>query len=1056
MTGAVRVDTVLASAGTGKTYTLTRVIEQAVRDGLDPTCLLATTFTNRAADELRSRIRERLVEAGLTDAATAMLSARIGTVNAVCGGIVQEFGLELGRSPIAEVIAEERLDAVFARATSQVMADFEHLSELAERFGMTDARGTARFGGPGWRDHVRTIVGLARLNGLAPDDLPAAAARSLEGLLALLPPPGPGETEEGLDAALATALHACLAALTPARRRALKKTSAGPVEAVEAAQRLLRRGRALPWPDWARLAKLAPPNADADLFTDVIAAAAAHPRHPRLRHELATFVQEQFACAAACLPAYAAFKAERGLVDFVDQEERALNVLTDPVHRERLRETIGAVYVDELQDSSPIQVALFAALARCATGSVWVGDPKQSIYRFRDADPALTTVTARRITRDTGGTTEALRRSWRARPGLVDLVNAAFTPHFVALGYAPEEVAFDRAQRQDPPEAPPPLAAWDVTGKNVRERAQRLAGHVAGLLADPAAWPVQEGGAGAGRWRPARGGDVGVLCRSHQQIADLAAALALEGVRTAVPRPGLTQRPEVALALAALRWVADPSDTLAAAEVARLAGPEGAWLEAAFAPSRDAALEAAVAFGADLAALRTDLDHATPAEMVDRVLHVHGVLDAIRAWGDVETRLANLEALRAHAEAYQATQRALRRSVSVPGLCEWLAQSGAEQPASVHPDAVQLLTYHGAKGLEWPIVVLTALGDAAKASPFGVVAEGTAEPDWRDPLRGRTIRYWPNPYGLQAKGTGLHEAAAASREGLREAEEERLERVRLLYVGATRARDHLVFALAESDERRHWLNELRDGDGAPFVRFGDDALVIGDRRFPARTVPPAAPSAAPRATEGPAAATEYGPPKVPPVAFPLRVLRPSAATLEGRVHVAEVVDLGARLPLVGDPDMQQVGEACHRFLAADDPGRPAERRHAQAAGILRAWGVPQLAPHDLVTAADRLWAFLERRFQGAALRREWPVHAAIGHQVIRGRIDLLVELPERYVLVDHKAFPGALAPEGERLAAFAGQATLYARAVEAATGAPCDELWLHQAVVGRAARVAVR
>ena len=1050
--GIGRVDTVLASAGTGKTYTLTHAIERAVRDGLDPTRLLATTFTNRAADELRSRIRERLVEAGLTDAATAMLGARIGTVNGVCGGIVQDFGLELGRSPIADVIAEERLDAVFARATARVMADFEHLSALAERFGMPDARGTARFGGDGWRDHVRTIVGLARLNGLAPDDLPAAAARSLDGLLALLPPPDPGESEDALDADLQGTVRACLTALTPARRATLKKTSSGPLQAVEAAHHLLRRGRPLAWPDWARLAKLKPPQADLDLFAGVIAAAAAHPRHPRLRRELAAFVEGQFACAAACLPAYAEFKAARGLVDFVDQEERALAVLADPAHRERLAETIGAVYVDELQDSSPIQVALFAALARCAPHSVWVGDPKQSIYRFRDADPALTTETARRITRDTGGATDALRRSWRARPGLVDLVNAAFTPHFTALGYAPAEVAFDRAQRPDPPDAPPPLATWDVRGNNTDERALLLAGHLAGLLAHPDAWPVQEKGAGGtGRWRPARGGDVGVLCRAHDQIAKLAAALALYGVRTAVPRPGLTRRPEVALPLAALRWVADPSDALAAAEVARLAGPEGAWLEAAFAPERDAALLAAMPFGAELAALRDGLDHATPAEMVDRVLHVPGVLDTIRGWGDVEARLANLEALRAHAGAYQEHQRALRRAVSVPGLCEWLAETDAAQPASAHPDAVQLLTYHGAKGLEWPIVVLTALGDSAKGWPFGVVAEGTTETDWRDPLRGRTIRYWPNPYGLQVQGTGLREAAAASPEGLREADEERLERVRLLYVGATRARDHLVFALAEDDDRRHWLNELRDGDGAPLVRFTDDAVVVGGTRFAARRAPPA-PAPAPAAGP-PGAVTEFAPPPVAPASFPPRVLRPSAAVLEGGVRIAETLDLGPRLPLAGTPDMALVGEACHRFLACDVPARPLERRRAQAAEVLRAWGVPQLAPHDLVTAADRLWAFLGQRFPDAKAAREWPVHASLGPQVIRGRLDLLLELPDEWVLIDHKAFPGTLDPQGERLAAFAGQATLYARAVEMATGKPCRAFWLHQAVAGRMARV---
>ena len=74
---------------------------------------------------------------------------------------------------------------------------------------------------------------------------------------------------------------------------------------------------------------------------------------------------------------------------------------------------------------------------------------------------------------------------------------------------------------------------------------------------------------------------------------------------------------------------------------------------------------------------------------------------------------------------------------------------------SRHPEAVHLLTYHGSKGLEWPIVVLTGLEHEAKGNPSGVYAEQLDKPDWRDPLGGRVLRYWPWPYGVQAKDVGL-------------------------------------------------------------------------------------------------------------------------------------------------------------------------------------------------------------------------------------------------------------------------------------------------------------
>src|ERR1019366_4300464 len=93
------VTTVIASAGTGKTYTLVEEIQRAISGGLDPARLLATTFTKRAAGELAGRIRSALIAAGQPDRAAAMLAARIGTVNSVCGTLVADFALELGRSP---------------------------------------------------------------------------------------------------------------------------------------------------------------------------------------------------------------------------------------------------------------------------------------------------------------------------------------------------------------------------------------------------------------------------------------------------------------------------------------------------------------------------------------------------------------------------------------------------------------------------------------------------------------------------------------------------------------------------------------------------------------------------------------------------------------------------------------------------------------------------------------------------------------------------------------------------------------------------------------------
>ena len=173
---------------------------------------------------------------------------------------------------------------------------------------------------------------------------------------------------------------------------------------------------------------------------------------------------------------------------------------------------------------------------------------------------------------------------------------------------------------------------------------------------------------------------------------------------------------------------------------------------------------------------------------------------------------------------------------------------------------------------------------------------------------------------------------------------------------------------------------------------------------------------------------------------PLR-LRPSSQSFAGTVRVAETVKLGARITLVGDADLQAVGEAFHRFFASDDPALSVSTRLAQAGAMLRRWAAPQVAPGDLVKSTDRLHAFLDQRYGEAARLREWPVHAAEELQVISGRIDLLVDAGGGFAVIDHKSFPGVMDLDDGRLRAFAGQVDdTFVFCLPGSTGA-CRDGW---------------
>lgn len=1060
--GALPVRIVTASAGTGKTHRLVSDVEQAVRAETPPAAILATTFTNRAAAELVGRARAELVKANRRDDAEALLGGRFGTVNSVFGALLREFAFEGSRSPVTEVIPEERARAFFRMAADRPLGEYaDRLQAVAGRLGYSD-----RTGGRGinWTELIAQVVDLARSNGLSPQDLAASRDRSWSGLSALLEAPRKGDTVVRLDAAFAKAVSGAIRAIAAGDGTQVTNKALQELRDVEGG---LASGRAVPWQQWAKVAKMKAGRASDSLLNDVRAAAAAHARHPRLRSDVEAMIFGVFDCAAAGLEAYRDFKMARGLVDFGDQEAEALRLLDRADVTRTLTERLAVALVDEFQDTSPIQLALFLRMARIARRSVWVGDPKQSIYAFRGSDPELMTAVAREITATPGGSSETLATSYRSRPGLVEFVNDLFVPAFQPQGITREQAECANAHRSDAEGQSLPMAVWYVQGNKKEARAAALAAGVRRLLDEPAEWTIVPKDSAAPR--NVRAGDIAILCRTGETCKEVASALEAVGTEVAMGRPGLFKSAECALALASLRWLADSSDTLALAEIAHLTddtagNQQPRWFESALDGSDGHDRLRAHPISLSLDSLRPALLSMTPAEALDAAVAAAGIVGRCVSWGNGALRLAHLDALRAVARDYEEDCRQERKPVTVGGLVAWFGESKAEKPAAGGDRAVVVSTYHGAKGLEWPVTILFELNTVGRPRLFNqVVAEGAPGGiNLDDPLAGRWLRLWPWPYGDQEKDVGLDARAAQSDEGGLAAKRAAEEDVRLLYVAMTRARDYLVLAVdqVKGNSRSAALGALIDASGNPLVNLpgadGDPLEVAGNAHacrvwMHAEEVDQGNTAVRLEQPAYDAISSSPGPTVIhPPYRF-----RPSEAE-PGREGgcILERIALGPRLALTGSPDMAALGDAVHGFLAADSSRRSREARQELAESLMRRWGVGgALSPADVVAAADRLSGFVSGRWPNAPILREWPIAGRIGLQRVKGRIDLLVDTADGLVLIDHKTYPGRPETWEERVVGYASQLGVYGRLCEAATGRPVVAKFVHLPVAGTVLRI---
>ncbi|MDX1939089.1 MAG: UvrD-helicase domain-containing protein, partial [Saprospiraceae bacterium] len=814
-----------AGAGSGKTYRLTSEMVELLKNGVRANGIIATTFTTKAAAELQERVRVRLLEAGMTAQADDLTNALIGTVHGLGVKLLQRFAFEAGVSPEVTIIADEDQQTLFNLSLSMVLTEERVLAmgHLCDRLGLNK---NEYFD---WRRDVKFLTDVARANDFSLEVLEKSKIQSFESFRQFLSSPSE-QSEDYFKERLRKLLDETIESLEN-NGDSTKKT-ADVVAQLKGFRRELELRGELYWHQWAKISKLEPGVKSKDDITELKDFAAKHDTIPSFHYNIQDFIYTLFDISIEALREYDAYKKRRGLIDYTDMEVLVKRLLENEDVQEVLSEELDLLMVDEFQDTSPIQLEIFLKLSKLAKYSVWVGDPKQSIYGFRGAEPRLMQAI---IDKSGGIQAENIQKySWRSREDIVLATNALFTKVFHEI--PAEQVALEpkRSKKDDPIEMNDALVHWHFIydGDGRQPGKPWMENCIAQSLKQVLDRGIRILPKGEKNYRNAQPGDVAILCRSNKECMEVAEALHRVGLRAAISRNGLLNTAEAKLIFACLKYILNHYDSLSIAEILLLASGKDIeeiiedrleFLEKKDAPESHKSSTANGKWGENdpiiklLNELQLQVADLSSSEILNLLLEELDLRRIIASWGNVQQRLDNVDVLRKLALQYEEACNRLHTAASLGGFLLWLSDlennKNDLQGSGEGADAVNVMTYHKSKGLEWPIVICHSLEGSLRADVWGIdIIPETEEVDLDNVLENRWLRYWVNPYNDQYRNTLLE--ARINESTVKKAKDDQAlqEEARLLYVGLTRARDYLVFPTTPKPTQ--WLNRVwHEGNG---------------------------------------------------------------------------------------------------------------------------------------------------------------------------------------------------------------------------------------------------
>jgi ATP-dependent helicase/nuclease subunit A len=996
----------VAGPGSGKTRVLVERFAWLARTTARPEAILAITFTEKAAQEIKSRLVKHFVDRGDDKLRRRVERAQVSTIHGFCNGMLREFALDAGIDPAFRVMDEYEARLEHAQAVESALNRFsrEHAGEfqsLAEAWAAED-----------FAEELRSLSDKLRLAGGAEAALSSLpkydAAGSLAAIFAVL--------MQGLAGS-----NAQTEAQIVCRDEVREWLSNPPIDLFAWLLRLPRiklpRGKGVE-------ALNAALKQARELAGPAVEEAVGERNWPCLL-TLRTMI-------LGCEQEYSSRKRTLGALDFSDLEEQAVALLeaNDSI-RKLVSERFDAILMDELQDTNPIQWRIVNAIRR--EGRFFaVGDINQSIFGWRGAEPGQFLSYQQEFIHR-GWQIDRLQDNYRSRKEILEAVErvcvegqlAGIQSHTLQAGrvVAPyDDVSLEVIRAEDGAGE----AAW--VAHRILELKQTM------RTGDPP--------------RPLRFGDIAILSRGAAVFDEYEAAFRAAGIPSLVQRGrNFFEEPEIVDLTNLLRVLVNPENEPAMFGLLR--SPLAGVTDEEIYERREAGLPLAperimIRLEA-LRALREEL----PADgllmrFLDDSGHWHRLSEAQRA--NVRKLLRTLR------------ERANAQPGPLAGLVEdleGLRESGRENNAPVPgaEDAVQLLSVHGAKGLEFPVVFLVSMHKA----PGGKNKKGRL--DWSQERGLGAV--WRIEGQDETQQDGAMGAADEIRKRREAAEEDRL-----LYVAMTRAEERLVLVWTNGkrpDQR--WIGPVTAGLGLDFTQPFLPGISVeqnGVRVLRAVGVPP--PLAPDAETQASAALGEIV--RIQPATITLP--EPPSVTATTLAHFAACPHRYFLRSLLGWPETTGDGLGGSAQTAAEWSGpvdsetapfseefdEEAAREAPSGAELgdevhklLAGIDVPEASPE----ACELARRFAQSRTGLRAARasrigRETPILFDFDGLLIRGAIDLWFEEGGELVLVDYKTDNFI---SDERFGEYSMQLRLYAVALARALGRRVDRIILAVLKQGR-------